>query len=75
MVAMNFPFQGTDGLVIPVSYTHLDVYKRQDDMLYLGIMVEHPARSSRSVVVCAYEGQGVCQATRRLGDVYKRQDL
>ena len=41
--------------------------EHKDDMLYLGIMVEHPARSSRSVVVCADEGQGVCQAARRLG--------
>lgn len=32
--------------------------EHKDDMLYLGIMVEHPARSRRSVVVCAYEGQG-----------------
>ena len=38
-----------------------------DDMFYFGIMEEYPTWGYRLVIVCAYEGQGVCQATRRLG--------
>ena len=38
-----------------------------DDMFYFGIMAEYPTWGNRLVIVCAYEGQGVCQAARRLG--------
>ena len=64
--------------VIPVSYTHLDVYKRQD--LLNGADVEAPdLRGGAALVIAALQAQG---STRVMGaepvsythlDVYKRQ--
>ena len=45
----------------------LSMAEHIDDMFYFGVMAEYPTWGNRLVVVCAYEGQGVCQAARRLG--------
>ena len=38
----------------------LSMAEHIDDMFYFGIMEEYPTGGYRLVIVCAYEGQGVC---------------
>ena len=56
----------------PVSYTHLDVYKRQADGTGATGLVDHVDRLAK--VFFGFLGQGTQPVSYTHLDVYKRQD-
>ena len=80
---MNTVLFDLDGTLLPVSYTHLDVYKRQFEYIITG---KHKCRQGGSDVCVCHVRVGVgnflkqCIIVRQIAvsythlDVYKRQE-